>query len=136
MEASTMSPFLAVGGPLIVLGMTLLVLPIAQRMRTAEAWGNIVAITTAHQCVGAVAVPPVNTAIAVPVIAFQTEGGQRVTATLSHGAAASCIIGERIRVRYYRRAPECIWLSTRLEWVIPAGVIALGLLCTAIAIAS
>jgi hypothetical protein len=32
-----MSPFLAVGVPLTVLGVALLVVPIAQRMRSAEA---------------------------------------------------------------------------------------------------
>jgi len=79
-----MSPFLAVGGPLVVLGVVLLVVPIAQRVRNAEAWGAIVAITTTHQCVAAVAFPPINTPIDLPVIAFKTELGQSVTAKLMH----------------------------------------------------
>jgi hypothetical protein len=52
-----MSPFLAVGVPFVALGMALLVVPIAQRMQRAETWGNIVAITTMHQCVAAVTFP-------------------------------------------------------------------------------
>jgi|GEM_PF-5751374 len=88
-----MSPFLAVGGPLGVLGLVLLVVPIAQRMRSAEAWGAIVAITTTHQCVAAVAFPPINTSIDLPVVAFKTEAGQHVTTELTHGAVAPCMIG-------------------------------------------
>jgi hypothetical protein len=130
-----MSPFLAVGLPLTVLGIALLVAPIAQRMRSAEAWGTIEAITTTHQCVAAVVVPPVNTAIDLPVVAFKTEAGEHVTATLPHGIVAPCMVGERIRVRYDRRVPECIWLPTRLEWAIPASVVALGLLCMSVMIA-
>ena len=130
-----MSPLWAVAVPLLVLSVVLLVVPIAQRMGSAKAWGNIVAITRTHQCVVAIASPPVNTTIDLPVVAFQTEGGQRVTATLPHGAAR-CMIGERIRVRYNRSAPDRIWIPTPLEWVIPAGVVALGILCIVIAIAS
>jgi hypothetical protein len=68
-----MPPFLAVGVPLVVLGVVLLVVPIARRMRSAEAWGTIVGITTTHQCVAAVASSPVNTSINLPVVAFKTE---------------------------------------------------------------
>jgi hypothetical protein len=53
-----MSPVLAVGVPLVVLGVILLVMPVARRMRSAEAWGTIVAITTSHQCVAPVVFPP------------------------------------------------------------------------------
>jgi hypothetical protein len=88
-----MSPFLAVDVPLVVLGVVLLVVPIAQRVRSAEAWGAIVAVTTTHQCVAAVAFPPINTPIDLPVVAFKTEAGQGVTAKLTHGAVVSCMIG-------------------------------------------
>jgi hypothetical protein len=94
-----MSPFLAVGGPLVVLGVVQLIVPIAQRVRSAEAWGHIVAITTTHQCVAAVASPPVNTSIDLPVVAFKTEAGQSVTAKLTHGAVAPCMIGGYVRLR-------------------------------------
>ena len=130
-----MSPFLDVGVPLVALGVILLVVPIAQRMRSAEAWESIVAITTTHQCVAAVAFPPVNTAIDLPVVAFKTDAGQRVTAKLTHGAVASCMIGGCVGLRYDRRMPDRIGVPTRLDWMIPTGVVALGFLCIAIFIA-
>jgi len=127
-----MSPFLDVDVPLVALGVILLVVPIAQRMRSAEAWGNIVAITTTHQCVAPVVFPPVITAIDLPVVAFNTEAGQRVTAKLTHGAVVSCMIGGCVRLRYDRRMPDRKWVPTRLDWMIPTGVEALGFLCMAI----
>jgi hypothetical protein len=130
-----MSPFLAVGVPLAVLGVVLLVVPIVQRMRSAEAWGNIVAITTSHQCVAVVVFPPVNTAIDLPVVAFKTEAGQRVTAKPTQGAVAPCRMGECVRLRYDRRMPDRIGVPTRLDWMIPTGVVALGFLCILISIA-
>jgi hypothetical protein len=130
-----MSPFLAVGGPFVVLGVVLLVVPIAQRMRSAEAWGNIVAITTAYQCVAAVAIPPVNTATDLPIVAFKTEAGQHVTTKLTHGAVAPCMIGRYVRLRYDCHMPDRIWVPTRLDWLIPTGVVALGFLCILISIA-
>jgi hypothetical protein len=130
-----MSPFLAVGGPLVVLGVALLVVPIAQRMRSAEAWGNIVAIIGTYQCVAAVPFPPVNTAVDLPVVAFKTEAGQHVTTKLTHGAVAPCMIGGYVRLRYDRHMPDRIWVSTRLDWLIPTGVVAFGFLCVLISIA-
>jgi hypothetical protein len=131
-----MSPILAVGVPLLVLGVALLVAPISQRMRTAEAWGKIVAITSTHQCVAAAAFPPVNTSIDLPVVEFETESGQSVTARLTHGTVATCMVGECIRLRYNRRMPDRIVVPTAFDWIIPLGVVALGVLCIVVSIAS
>jgi hypothetical protein len=124
-----MSPILAVGVPLLVLGVVLLVAPIWQRMRSAEAWGKIVAITATHQCVNAAAVPPVSTSIDVPVVEFETELGQRVTARLTHGAVTTCMVGESIHLRYNRRMPDRVVVPTAFDWIIPSGLVALGVLC-------
>src|SRR5690242_19119914 len=131
-----MSPFLAVGVPLAALGVALLVVPIAQRMRSAEAWGKIVGITTTHQCVAAAAFPPVSPSIDLPVVEFETELGQRVTARLTHGTVAACMVGECIHLRYNRRMPDRIVVPTAIDWIIPSGVVALGVLCMLVSIAN
>lgn len=129
-----MSPILVVGVPLLVLGVVLLVAPIWQRIRGAEAWGKIVAITTTHQCVNALAFPPVSASIDLPVVEFETELGQRVTARLTHGTVAPCIVGEGIRLRYNRRMPDRVVVPTAFDWIVPSGMVALGVLCIVISL--
>jgi hypothetical protein len=70
-----------------------------------------------------------NTSTPLPVVEFETEAGQAVRATLTHGAVAQCALGEPIRLRYNRRMPDRIFVPTPFDWIIPPGVVALGVLC-------
>ena len=123
----------AVGVPLLVIGVILFVAPIPQRMRSAEAWGAIVAITSTHQHVAA-AFPPVSTVVHLPVIEFETNERRKIIATLTNCTVMTCMVGERVRLRYNRRTPNRIFVPTPFDWIIPAAVVALGTICIVISL--
>ena len=127
---------IAVGGPLLVLGVALFGAPISQRMRSAEVWGVIVAISSTHQHVATATIPPVIAVVHLPVIEFETNERRKITAMLTSGTVATCMVGECIHVRYNRRMPDRIVVPTAFDWIIPSGVVALGALCILVSIAN
>ena len=129
-----MSAAAAIGGPLLVLGIVLFVAPISQRMRSAEVLGVIVAISSTHQHVTTAAIPPVSAVVHLPVIEFETNERRKITAMLTSGTVTTCMVGERIRIRYNRRTPDRIYVPTPFDRIIPAAVVALGTLCIVISL--
>ena len=129
-----MSSAAAVGIPLLVLGATLFVAPISQRMRSAEVWGVIVAISSTHRHVATAAIPPVITVVHLPVIEFETNERRKITAVLTICTVTTSMVGECIRIRYNRCTPDRIFVPTPFDWIIPAAVVALGTVCIVISL--